>query len=44
VNDALANVLIPAAQNPELEALLQTGLTLFQEHQLHAEHLATQVK
>jgi putative membrane protein len=44
VNDALAKVLIPSAQNPELKALLETGLTLFTEHQNHAEHLAMQVK
>jgi putative membrane protein len=44
VNAALADVLIPAAQNEELEALLQTGLTLFSEHQVHAEHLAMDVK
>jgi putative membrane protein len=44
VNAALADVLIPAAQNEELEALLQTGLTLFSEHQVHAEHLAMEVK
>jgi len=40
VNGALKTVLIPAADNPELKALLQTGLELFQEHQMHAEHLA----
>lgn len=41
VNGALANTLIPNAQNAELKALLQTGLKLFTEHQMHAEHLAT---
>ena len=40
VNAALANTLIPNAQNAELKGLLQTGLKLFTEHQMHAEHLA----
>jgi putative membrane protein len=40
VNGALANTLIPTAQNAELKGLLQTGLKLFTEHQTHAEHLA----
>jgi putative membrane protein len=40
VNDALRNTLIPNAQNPELKALLQKGLTLFEDHQKHAEKLA----
>jgi len=40
VNGALANTLIPNAQNAELKALLQTGHKLFTEHQTHAEHLA----
>lgn len=40
VNGALSTVLIPNAKNPELKSLLQTGLKLFQEHQMHAEHLA----
>jgi len=44
VNDALGKVLIPSAQNAELKALLETGLTLFTEHQRHAEHLASEVK
>lgn len=44
VNNALSTVLIPAAQNAELKALLETGLTLFTEHQKHAEHLAATVK
>jgi putative membrane protein len=44
VNSALADTLIPSAQNAELKALLETGLTLFQQHQAHAEHLATMVK
>jgi len=44
VNDALGKVLIPSAQNAELKALLETGLTLFTEHQRHAEHLAAELK
>ena len=44
VNGALKDVLIPSAQNGELKSLLQTGLTLFSEHQQHAEHLAASLK
>lgn len=44
VNEALRTTLIPAAQNAELKTLLETGLTLFTEHQQHAEHLAATVK
>lgn len=44
VNGALSTLLIPSAQNAELKALLETGLTLFTEHQSHAEHLAMTVK
>ena len=40
VNGALKATLIPGARNAELKSLLQTGLTLFTEHQKHAEHLA----
>ena len=40
VNGALSQTLIPNAQNAELKGLLQTGLKLFTEHQVHAEHLA----
>lgn len=40
VNGALSGTLIPDAKNAELKALLGTGLKLFQEHQMHAEHLA----
>jgi putative membrane protein len=40
VNTALSTLLIPSAQNAELKALLQTGLTLFTDHQHHAEMLA----
>ena len=44
VNGALSDTLIPSAQNAELKSLLESGLTLFQQHQAHAEHLATMVK
>ena len=44
VNGALANTLIPNAKNAELKSLLETGLKLFKEHQMHAEHLAATVK
>jgi putative membrane protein len=44
VNDALKKTLIPSANNAQLKSLLETGLTLFTEHQKHAEHLATEVK
>jgi putative membrane protein len=40
VNGALQDTLIPGAQNAELKSLLQTGLTLFEAHQAHAEHIA----
>jgi putative membrane protein len=40
VNGALESTLIPSAKNAELKGLLQTGLKLFTEHQLHAEALA----
>jgi putative membrane protein len=43
VNGTLETTLIPAAHNAELKALLETGLTLFSEHQAHAEHLAAMV-
>jgi putative membrane protein len=43
VNTALSGTLIPDAQNPELKALLQNGLTLFGAHQKHAEQLASQL-
>ena len=39
VNGALSSTLIPSADNAELKSLLEAGLTLFQEHQKHAEHL-----
>jgi len=44
VNGALETVLIPAAQNGELKSLLETGLKLFQGHELHAEHVAAGLK
>jgi putative membrane protein len=44
VNGALRDTLIPAAQNAELKALLQTGLKIFEGHQQHAEHLAMTLK
>ena len=44
VNGALETQLIPGASNPELKALLQTGLKIFQGHQQHAEHVAAELK
>ena len=44
VNGALSDTLIPSASNGELKSLLETGLTLFREHQAHAEHLAASLK
>ncbi|MBC6981985.1 DUF4142 domain-containing protein [Caulobacter sp. 17J80-11] len=44
VNGALAGTLIPDASNAELKSLLQTGLKLFQEHEMHAEHLSGELK
>lgn len=44
VNATLKDKLIPEAQNPELKGLLQSGLTLFQAHQHHAEELAKQLR
>lgn len=44
VNGALENTLIPSAKNGELKSLLETGLTLFREHQAHAEQVAKEVK
>ena len=43
VNGALKSTLIPSADNAELKSLLETGLTLFTEHQHHAEHLAAEL-
>ena len=44
VNGALKSTLIPSAKNGELKSLLETGLTLFQEHQAHAEKIAKELK
>src|ERR1041385_2583839 len=44
VNDALAKTLIPSSQNTELKSLLETGLKIFQGHEQHAEHLASQLR
>lgn len=44
VNGALESTLIPAAKNGELKSLLQTGLSLFREHQAHAEQVAKDLK
>lgn len=44
VNGALETTLIPSAKNGELKSLLETGLTLFREHQHHAEQVAKEVK
>lgn len=44
VNGALKDTLIPSADNAELKGLLETGLTLFGQHQAHAEHLAASLK
>jgi putative membrane protein len=44
VNAALKDTLIPDAHNAELKSLLQTGLKLFQQHQMHAEQLAAGLK
>jgi putative membrane protein len=44
VDTALETQLIPAASNPELKGLLQTGLKIFQGHEQHAEHVAAELK
>ena len=44
VNSTLQGTLIPSADNGELKSLLMTGLTLFREHQKHAEQLAKALK
>ena len=44
VNSALETTLIPSANNGELKSLLETGLTLFREHQAHAEEVAKALK
>src|SRR3954468_7417202 len=44
VNGALESTLIPSAANGDLKSLLETGLTLFREHQAHAEQVAKGLK
>ena len=44
VDNALETQLIPSAQNGELKNLLQTGLKIFQGHEQHAEHVASELK
>jgi putative membrane protein len=44
VDNALETQLIPSAQNAELKSLLQTGLKIFQGHEQHAEHVASELK
>jgi len=44
VNGVLESTLIPSAKNGELKSLLETGLTLFREHQAHAEQVAKALK
>jgi putative membrane protein len=44
VTGALKSTLIPSTHNAQLKALLESGLTLFNEHEQHAEHLATELK
>lgn len=44
VNGALSSTLIPGATNAQLKGLLEVGLKLFSEHQLHAEQLEAGVK
>lgn len=41
---ALEKTLIPSTENAELKTLLQTGLKIFQGHEQHAEHLASNLK
>lgn len=43
VNGALKSTLIPSADNGQLKALLETGLTLFGEHQAHADQLVAKL-
>ena len=44
VNSALESTLIPSANNAELKSLLETGLKIFQGHEQHAEHVASELK
>jgi putative membrane protein len=43
VNSALRARLIPDAKSPELKSLLQVGLLKYEQYQLQAEQLATQL-
>ncbi len=44
VLDALDSTLIPATQNEELKAFLETGSKLFHGHELHAEQVAGELE
>jgi putative membrane protein len=44
VNGALETLLIPSAENADLKSLLETGLKIFQGHEMHAEHVAAELK
>jgi putative membrane protein len=44
VNGALETLLIPSASNADLKSLLETGLKIFQGHELHAEHVEAMLK
>jgi len=44
VDNALETQLIPSSNNAELKSLLQTGLKIFQGHEQHAEHVASELK
>lgn len=44
VDNALETTLIPSASNAELKSLLETGLKIFQGHEQHAEHVASELK
>jgi putative membrane protein len=41
---ALEGTLMPAAQDPQLKALLQSADSLFREHEQHAEEVADEVR
>ena len=44
VDSALADTLIPSSSNAELKSLLETGLKIFQGHEMHAEHVLMSLK
>ena len=44
VDSALETQLIPSASNAQLKDLLKTGLKIFQGHEQHAEHVASELK